>query len=65
MITRWRLFNFKSVRKDTTVDLAPLTLFAGANSSGKSTIIQSMLLIAQTQLFRQDQQGELISVQME
>ncbi|MCW5822208.1 MAG: DUF3696 domain-containing protein [Cyanobacteria bacterium TGS_CYA1] len=28
--------------------MAPLTIFAGANSSGKSTVIQSMLLTAQT-----------------
>ena len=48
MISKWRLFNFKSVRKETTVSFAPLTLFAGANSSGKSTILQSILLIVQT-----------------
>ncbi len=32
----------------TELRLAPLTIFAGANSSGKSTVIQSMLLTAQT-----------------
>lgn len=48
MITRWRLFNFKSVRNDTVVPLAPLTVLAGANSSGKSTLLQSMLMVAQT-----------------
>lgn len=48
MITAWRLFNFKSVRNDTTIPLAPLTVLAGANSSGKSTVLQSMLMIAQT-----------------
>ena len=48
MITKWKVFNFKSVRKETQLDFAPLTIFAGANSSGKSTIIQSILLVAQT-----------------
>ncbi|GIW56399.1 MAG: hypothetical protein KatS3mg082_2803 [Nitrospiraceae bacterium] len=35
MITQWKLFNFKSVRNETNLELAPLTIFAGANSSGK------------------------------
>ena len=48
MITKWKVFNFKSVREETELDLGPLTIFAGANSSGKSTIIQSVLLVAQT-----------------
>ena len=48
MLTQWRLENFKSVYDKTTLDLAPLTLFAGVNSSGKSTFIQAMLMVAQT-----------------
>lgn len=48
MIKRWRLANFKSVSKKTELELEPLTIFAGANSSGKSTIIQSILLATQT-----------------
>lgn len=48
MITKWKVFNFKSIREETELDLAPLTIFAGANSSGKSTFIQSILLVAQT-----------------
>lgn len=48
MITKWKVFNFKSIRKETELDLGRLTIFAGANSSGKSTIVQSILLIAQT-----------------
>lgn len=48
MITRWRLFNFKSVKSDTNLEFGPLTLFAGPNSGGKSTCIQSVLLICQT-----------------
>ncbi len=48
MINSWTLKNFKSVTDKTTLDFAPLTIFAGSNSSGKSTIIQSILMIAQT-----------------
>src|ERR1039458_8982458 len=48
MITKWTVSNFKSIVKETPLDLAPLTLFAGPNSSGKSTVLQSLLLISQT-----------------
>ncbi|OEH86576.1 hypothetical protein BHU72_09960 [Desulfuribacillus stibiiarsenatis] len=48
MIKNWTLRNFKSIYKETTLEFAPLTIFAGANSSGKSTIIQSILLTTQT-----------------
>lgn len=48
MITAWRLSNFKSVREPIEVKLAPLTFITGANSSGKSTLLQSMMMMAQT-----------------
>lgn len=48
MITKWKLGNFKSIRKQTELPMGPLTIFAGPNSSGKSTFIQSILLINQT-----------------
>lgn len=48
MINKWKLFNFKSVREETEIELKPLTILAGSNSSGKSTVLQSMLLISQT-----------------
>jgi len=48
MITKWAVSNFKSIVKETSLDLAPLTLFAGPNSSGKSTVLQSLLLVSQT-----------------
>lgn len=48
MIDKWTIKNFKSVSKKTELKFEPLTIFAGANSSGKSTIIQSLLLTAQT-----------------
>lgn len=48
MITKWNISNFKSIRDETELSLGKLTVFAGANSSGKSTFIQSILLVAQT-----------------
>jgi predicted ATPase len=48
MLTRWTISNFKSIREPVTLDLAPLTIFSGINSSGKSTFIQSILMVAQS-----------------
>lgn len=48
MLSNWRVSNFKSVRDTTELDLGPITIFAGNNSSGKSTLLQSILLISQT-----------------
>lgn len=48
MILRWYLNKFKSVSTPTDLPLRPLTVFAGPNSSGKSSMLQSVLLIAQT-----------------
>jgi len=41
------LENFKAFQK-CTLDLAPLTILIGENSSGKSSILQALLLIKQT-----------------
>lgn len=48
MIKNWSVKNFKSVYDQTKLEMSPLTVFTGANSSGKSTIIQSLLLTTQT-----------------
>jgi len=47
-LAEWRLQNFKSVA-DATVRLGGLTLLVGANSAGKSSLIQSILLFKQAQ----------------
>lgn len=39
---------FKSLRQPQEIDIAPLTVLAGVNSSGKSSIIQPLLLLKQT-----------------
>ncbi len=47
MLTRIELTNFK-IWKDLKLELSPLTLIFGTNSSGKSSILQSLLLLKQT-----------------
>lgn len=48
MLTHIRMKNFKSWRDSGQVKLAPLTCFFGANSSGKSSLLQMLLLLKQT-----------------
>jgi hypothetical protein len=39
---------FKSFAQSTRIELAPLTIILGRHNSGKSTLIQSLLLLKQT-----------------
>ena len=39
---------YKSIRNEQMIELRPLTVFAGPNSSGKSSIMQPLLLLKQT-----------------
>src|SRR6476620_5439010 len=39
---------YKSIYKPVSIRIAPLTVLAGANSSGKSSIMQPLLLMKQT-----------------
>ena len=48
MITRMRLKNFKSWRDTGDVELGKITGIFGKNSSGKSSLIQALLLLKQT-----------------
>ena len=45
-LLRWRVRNFKSIAT-ADLELAPLTVLVGANSTGKSSLLQSVLLAAQ------------------
>jgi hypothetical protein len=47
-ITEISVSGYKSIRTETKIELRPLTLLAGANSSGKSSIIQPLLMLKQT-----------------
>ena len=48
MLTRLRLENFKAWEDTGDIELKPITGFFGTNSSGKSSLIQSILLLKQT-----------------
>ena len=48
MIAHIRMKNFKSWKDSGEVELAPLTGFFGTNSSGKSSLLQMLLLLKQT-----------------
>jgi hypothetical protein len=47
-ITRITIEGYKSIVKEQSIEIAPLTILAGANSSGKSSMIQPLLLLKQT-----------------
>ena len=44
MLTGFTLENFKSFREPATLPLAPLTMLAGANASGKSNLVEALCL---------------------
>ncbi len=48
MITELRLCNFKSWRETGHVRLAPITALFGTNSSGKTSLLQALLMLKQT-----------------
>lgn len=54
MITRLALRNFKSISTDEPIALGKFSVFCGANSSGKSSLIQAVLMLAQTFSSRYD-----------
>src|SRR5258708_16142051 len=47
-ITSITVEGLKSIGTRKTVEVRPLTLLAGANSSGKSSLMQALLLLKQT-----------------
>lgn len=47
-ITMLRVEGYKSISQKRRIEIRPLTILAGANSSGKSSIMQPLLLLKQT-----------------
>ncbi len=47
-ITRIAVEGFKSIAERQEIEIRPLTILAGANSSGKSSIMQPLLMLKQT-----------------
>ncbi|MEW6235898.1 MAG: AAA family ATPase [Candidatus Omnitrophota bacterium] len=48
IINEYEVGNFKSISQKANIPLKPITLIFGPNSSGKSAIIQSLLMLKQT-----------------
>ena len=48
VINRITVAGFKSIVQEQSIEIRPLTILAGANSSGKSSIMQPILLLKQT-----------------
>lgn len=47
-INRLTIQGYKSLANETSLELRPLTILAGANSGGKSSVMQPLLLLKQT-----------------
>ena len=47
-ITKVAVKGFKSIAEECEIEIRPLTILAGANSSGKSSIMQPLLMLKQT-----------------
>jgi hypothetical protein len=47
-ITAISVRGFKSIGRECSIEIRPLTILAGANSSGKSSVMQPLLLLKQT-----------------
>src|SRR5579875_127722 len=48
MLKSWSVENFKAIVNSGDLQLAPVTVLDGLNSSGKSSLLQSILMISQT-----------------
>ncbi len=48
MITQYEITNFKAFSGPESIPIKPITLIFGPNSSGKSSLLQSLLLLKQT-----------------
>lgn len=48
MLTKLRIVNFKCLQDTGELDIRPLTFLVGPNSSGKSSVLQMLLMLRQT-----------------
>ncbi len=48
MLTKLRIQNFKSWKDTEPIRLAPITVFFGVNSAGKTSLLQFLLMLKQT-----------------
>ena len=48
MLRSWRVANFKAIKRRADLAFGQLTVITGSNSSGKSSLLQSILLVSQS-----------------
>ena len=48
-LVKWELTGIRSIGETTEIEIAPITIIGGQNSSGKSSFIKSILLLAQAE----------------
>lgn len=60
-LRQWQIENFKSIGPQQSISLSDVTLLVGANSSGKSSILQSILLLKQTMQYGRPQAPLLLN----
>ncbi|MDC5641068.1 AAA family ATPase, partial [Acinetobacter baumannii] len=58
MITNYSIENFKVFLTEANLKFAPITLIYGPNSSGKSSIIQSLIVLRES-LIKNNQSNSL------
>lgn len=61
MLTRVVIRGYKCLQRRTKIELRPLTVLTGVNSSGKSSVIQAILLTAQTAQSRYRQSSAVLN----
>ncbi len=60
-ISQISISGYKSISKRQSIEIRPLTFLAGANSSGKSSMIQPLLLLKQT--FESGYRSEFLNIE--
>jgi hypothetical protein len=61
MIEEYQITNFKAFAEHANIPIKPITLIFGANSSGKSSILQSLLMLKQTLAEAKSPEQSLVS----
>lgn len=62
MIESFRLINFRGFEDSGPIRIAPITVLVGENSSGKSSIVQSLLLLKQSLIQPRRRMDELARI---
>jgi len=55
----YKVENYKSLKNSGDIEIAPLTIFIGANGTGKSSVLEPLLFLSQTMTNSRDEIGFL------